>query len=254
MSITTSARRSPAWAVLRTEFRLFAREPGSLFWILLFPTLLLAILAAVPPFREPDPGLGGQRVLDLYVPVSVLLAMLMAAVMAMPPVLAGYRERGILRRLRTTPVHPGSLLLAQVGLHAAAVLVSAALVLAVGVMLLGVPAPGHWPGYLVALVSALAAAFAVGALITAVAGNTRVGQTVGSIVFFPMMFTAGVWFPVQGMPGLLRDVVVATPMGAASEALNDALVGSFPDLADLAVTWGWTAVLVVASVRLFRWG
>jgi ABC-2 type transport system permease protein len=72
-------------------------------------------------------------------------------------------------------------------------------------------------------------------------------------VLFPVMFTAGVWLPVQGMSGWLHDVVVATPLGAAAEALNDSLVGRTPDLADLAVMVGWTLVLSLIAVRSFRW-
>ncbi len=46
-------------AVLRTELRLFRREPGALFWILLFPTLLLVILGSIPGFRHHEADLGG---------------------------------------------------------------------------------------------------------------------------------------------------------------------------------------------------
>ena len=249
---TPTSNRNPTVAVLRTEARLFSRELGSLFWIVLFPTALLSILGAIPSFREPD-AVGSQRVVDLYVPVSVLLSMIMAAVMAMPPVLNGYRERGILRRLRTTPMHPGSLLLAQVALHAAAVVASAVLVIAVGRLVFDVPLPASIVGYAVAFVLALAAAFGIGAVVTAVSPNTRVGQTIGTIVFFPSMFTAGVWVPVQSLTGTLHDVVVLTPLGAASEALNDSLLGHFPDLIDLGVVAVWTALLGVLAVRLFRW-
>lgn len=244
---------SPTAAVLRTEARLFSRELGSVFWIVLFPVLLLGILGAIPGFRDPDPEIGGLRVVDLYVPVAVLLAMIMAAVMSMPPVVMGYRERGILRRLRTTPVPPGSLLVAQVALHAAAVLASIVLVLGVGRLVFDTPLPGSVVGYAVALVLALAAAFSIGAVVTSVSPNTRIGTTIGTIVFFPSMFTAGVWAPVQAMGGMLRDIVVLTPLGAASEALHDAMLGDFPDLADLAAMAGWTAVLSLLAIRFFRW-
>ena len=90
-------------------------------------------------------------------------------------------------------------------------------------------------------------------MITSVSSSSRVVQTVGTIVFFPMMFTSGVWVPVQTMPGWLHTVVVSTPLGAAAEALNDALHGTTPDLADLAVMGGWAAVLSLVAVRLFRW-
>ena len=123
---------SPTAAVIRTESRLFTRELGSVFWIVLFPTILVVILGSVPSMNEPDPNLGGQRLVDVYSSVAVLLSIIMASLMAMPAVIAGYREAGILRRLRTTPVHPGSPPLAQAGLHALAVLASLVLVLVVG--------------------------------------------------------------------------------------------------------------------------
>jgi len=244
---------SPTAAVVRTESRLFSRELGSLFWIVLFPTLLLVILGAVPSMNEADPDLGGQRLVDVYSSVAVLLSMIMASLMAMPAVIAGYREAGILRRLRTTPVHPGSLLLAQAGLHALAVLASLVLVLAIGRVAYDVPLPQAIGWYALVVVLATAAAFSMGAVITAVAPSTRLVQTVGTIVFFPSMFTAGVYFPVQAMQGWLHTVVVSTPMGAATEALNDTLVGRTPDVAALAVMAGWTVVLSLVAVRTFRW-
>lgn len=116
-SAAPASRTAPSLAVLRTEARLFLREPGSLFWILAFPTVLMTILGLIPSFREHDDAFGGRRVIDLYVPVAVLLAMIMAGLQAMPPVLTGYRERGILRRMSTTPVRPSTLLGAQIALH-----------------------------------------------------------------------------------------------------------------------------------------
>ncbi|MGF9754205.1 ABC transporter permease [Microvirga sp. 0TCS3.31] len=250
---TRPGTSSPTGAVVRTEARLFGRELGSLFWILLFPTILLLIIGLVPDYRTPEDDLGGQRVIDLYASVCVILAMIMASIMAMPPVIAGYRESGVLRRMRTTPMHPASLLGAQVGLHAAAVLGSIVLALGSARLVYDVPLPRDMLWYAVSLVLATAAAFSIGAIVTAVSANTRVVQTVGTIVFFPMMFTSGVWLPVQGMGGWLHDIVVATPLGAAAEALNDSLVGRTPDLADLAVMAAWAAVLSLVAVRRFRW-
>jgi ABC-2 type transport system permease protein len=240
-------------AVVRTEARLFSRELGSVFWIIAFPTLLVCVLGLVPPFREDDPGLGGQSVVDLYVAVAVLLSMIMASIQAMPAVLGGYRERGILRRLRATPVSPHALLGAQVALHAAATVVSATLTLVVARIVFGTPLPTHLPGYVVAFVLALASAMSVGAAVTALSPNAKVATVVGSVVFFPAMFTAGVWLPVQTMPSMLQTIVLYTPFGAAARALNDALVGSFPEPRDLAVMGVWSVVLWVASARMFRW-
>ncbi|WP_329518697.1 ABC transporter permease [Spirillospora sp. NBC_01491] len=244
---------SASTAVLKAEFRLFVREPLSLFWIIAFPTLLLTILGLIPSFREPNADLGGSRMIELYVPVNVLLAMIMSGIQALPPVLSGYRERGILRRMSTTPVRPASLLAAQIVLHFAAALGSALLVVAVGRLAFGVALPGQLPGYLLALLLGALSALALGAAVTAVTPTSKATTVVGSAVFFPMMFFAGLWTPVQAMPGLLQRIVGYFPFGAASQALNQAAEGGWPDWTNLGVTAAWAAVLIAAAVRWFRW-
>ncbi|MFE4549897.1 ABC transporter permease, partial [Streptomyces sp. NPDC056785] len=196
----TATRRTAAVAVLRAEARLFRREPGSLFWVMAFPTLLLVILGSIPSFRTADDSLGGIRLVDAYVPVTVLIAMLMAGVQSMPPVITGYRERGVLRRMSTTPVRPAALLSAQMGLHGAAALLSALLSLTVGRLAFGVTLPRQELGYAVALLLAVASSLALGAVVSALSATSKIANAVGSAVFFPMMFCAGVWLPVQSMP------------------------------------------------------
>jgi ABC-2 type transport system permease protein len=240
-------------AVLKSEARLFGREPGSLFWIVVFPTVLLTILGLIPSFREADASIGGRRVIDLYVPVAVLLAMIMAGLQAMPPILTGYRERGILRRMSTTPVRPASLLTAQIVLHGAAALCSAVLAMAVGRVAFGVALPEQLFGYALALVLATLSALALGATVSALSRNTKISSAVGSVAFFPMMFTAGVWVPVQAMPETLRRIVEFTPFGAASQALAQAAVGDWPSWSHLGVTALWAVVLIGAASRWFRW-
>lgn len=244
---------SATTTVFRTEARLFTREPGALFWIAVFPSVLLGILGLIPSFRENDPGLGGRSPIDLYVAVSVLLALIMAGIQAMPPVLSGYRERGILRRLRATPVRPHAILAAQAGLHAGAASVSAALVIAVGRLAFGTPLPQNLPAYGLGLVLGLASVLALGAVVTAVAPNAKISTMIGTLVFFPTMFTAGVWIPVQAMDDWLRTLVSFTPMGAASEILDAASQGDWAHLGDVAVSFGWIIVLGLLAVRYFRW-
>ncbi|GAA2455349.1 ABC transporter permease [Actinomadura vinacea] len=240
-------------AVLKAESRLFAREPYSLFWMVAFPAILLTILGLIPSFREESADLGGRRVVDLYVPISVLLAMIMAGIQALPPVLSGYRERGILRRMSTAPVRPGSLLGAQLLLHGAGGLASSILVIALGRIAFGVELPDHLPGYLAALLLATLGAMATGAAIAAVSSTTKATTVVGSIVFFPTMFTAGVYVPVQVLPDALQRIMEFTPFGAASQALDQAARGAWPDWTHLGVMTLWTALLIAAAVRWFRW-
>ncbi|QNS04030.1 ABC transporter permease [Streptomyces xanthii] len=240
-------------AVLTAEFRLFRREPGSLVGILLFPVALLVILGSIPAFREADDSLGGIRLVDAYVPVTVLLGMIAGGLQSMPPIITGYRERGILRRMSTTPVRPSALIGAQMGIHGAAVLVSAALCLAVGRLAFDVALPRQLFGYLLALVLAVAVALALGAVVCARAGTTKISTAIGTVVFFPSMFTAGVWLPVQSMPDALAHIVELTPFGAAAQALDQAAAGHWPGTVHLLVVAAWAVALSAAAARWFRW-
>ncbi|MFB6725896.1 ABC transporter permease [Kribbella sp. NPDC056345] len=244
---------SPYVAVLRTEARLFGREPGTLFWALGFPPILLVILGSIPSFRDPEPGLGGLRMIDVYVPVLVLVAVIMTGLQTMPPVLTGYRERGILRRMSTTPVRPSALLSTQMILNGGAALVSAVVCLTIGRLAFGVPLPSQPLGYVLALLLTSAAALAFGAVITAVARTAKIATAIGSAAFFPSLFCAGMWLPVQAMPDLMARIVTLTPFGAAAEALGEAATGDWPAWSHLGVLAAWAVVLSAAAVRWFRW-
>src|ERR1700756_1099737 len=108
MSVTTAARiAAPKAAVRRsalrrltiTEFKLFLRERIGPVWVLAFPLVLLVIFGALPPVRPPSASLGGYTPRDVYVPILIAFALALSAIVAMPMVLAGYRERGVLRRM-----------------------------------------------------------------------------------------------------------------------------------------------------------
>ncbi|WP_329257729.1 ABC transporter permease [Streptomyces sp. NBC_01478] len=240
-------------AVLRTELRLFRREPGALFWILLFPTLLLVILGSIPGFRDHDADLGGLRTIDVYVPVAVLLGMIVGGLQSMPQNLTGYRERGILRRMSATPVRPSVLLTAQMVVFGTAALASALCALTVGRLAFDVRLPRQPYGYLLALLLAILASLALGAVVSALSRTTKIAGAIGSAVFFPMMFCAGVWIPVNSMPDTLARIVGYTPFGAAAEALNRAAAGNWPGWTHVGVLAMWTLLLTGAASRWFRW-
>lgn len=244
---------SASIAVLKAEARLFRREPGSVFWILAFPLLLLVILGLIPSFREAGPAPGGARPIDLYLPVTVLLGVILAGLTSLPPTLTAYREKGILRRMSTTPVRPAALLAAQVIVHGAAALAGGIVIIAVGRLLYGVPLPANPAAYALTLVLGTLGALVGGALIAALSRSAKASTTTATLAFFPVAFTAGVYAPVQSMPEVLRRVVEFTPFGAASQALDQASAGGWPALPLLAIMLVWITVLAGASVRWFRW-
>ena len=235
------------------ELKLFLREPMAVFFSVAFPALLVVILGLVPAFRVPDRALGGLRVIDVYVPIAVTFVLAMLALSAMPTTLATYRERGILRRLATTPVPPAALLAAQMAMSFLVAVVAVVVVLAVGRLAFGVALPRQAAGFALALVLGTAAVLAMGLVVAALASSARVAQAVGTILFFPTLFFAGLWVPVQVMPAPLRRISDLTPLGATAQALQHASSGAWPEPLHLLVMAGYVVVFGAVAARWFRW-
>jgi len=236
-----------------TELKLFLREPISAFFVLLFPTVLVVILGSIPSFREPSADIGGRRVIDIYVSIAVVLTLAMVAIQFAPAVLATYRERGVLRRLATTPVSPLKLLGAQLAMFGITAIASTALVLAVGRLAFDVALASQFGGFVLAFLLTTAGILAIGLFVAAVVPTGKAGSSVGTILFFPLMFFAGLWTPREVMPDVLQRIADFTPLGAGQRALGDAMTGSWPNLLSATVLVGYVAVFGFLAVRTFRW-
>jgi ABC-2 type transport system permease protein len=235
------------------ELKLFLREPLLAFFTVAFPAVLVGILGCVPSFRVSDGALGGLRVIDLYVPIAVAFTLVMLGLGVAPGVLAGYRERGILRRLATTPVGPGALLAAQLAMGLVTAVLAALVVLGVGRLAFGVPLPRQPFGYALAFLLAAAAVYAMGLVVAAIAPSARGAQIISTVFFWPVLFFAGLWIPRAVMPDVLRHISDFSPLGAGVQALQDATGGAWPHPLQLAVMAAYLAGFGVVAARTFRW-
>ncbi|GAA3771602.1 ABC transporter permease [Plantactinospora mayteni] len=236
-----------------TETKLFFREPMIVFFALAFPPILLVIFGAVPSFREPDPSIGGLRVIDLYVPIVVALGLATFALNGLSQLFATYREKGVLRRMRTTPVKPGTMLGAQLLMSTILSVLTMVVVLAVGRLAFDVSLPRQLPAYLLGYVLAALAMFAIGLLVASLAPTGKSAGAIGTVLFFPIVFFAGLWIPRDNMNGVLRTISDLTPLGPAVQSLQDATAGHWPQPLHLAVMLGWTIVAGGLAARYFRW-
>jgi ABC-2 type transport system permease protein len=238
--------------LLRTELKLFVREPMLLFWGLAFPVVLLVVLGVAGP-KKPEHALGGVKLIVVYTPVVLMLMLTVLSLSALPAALAAYRDKGYLRRLSTTPVGALRLLAAQIVIDFGLEAVTAVLILLVARFAFSVPLPQEVVGFLLAILLTMGAMLAFGVLIAAVAPSQRVAAGIGSLLLFPLMFFAGLWVPQAEMGAGLRDVSHYTPLGAAAPAVQNAIAGHWPGTVHLLVLAGYAVVLCALAVRFFRW-
>jgi ABC-2 type transport system permease protein len=236
-----------------TEFRLFLREPVFIIFGVVFPPALLAIFGFLPFMKQADPELGGQRLLDIYVPPLVAVVIAMLGLTALTSYLAAYREKGILKRLATTPTRPATVLLAQIMVSMTLIVVAVALLVLLGVGVLDVPAPGAPLAFVLAFVLSASAMFAVSLFIASAAPSGKAGAGIGSMLFFPVVFFAGLWTPGPLMPDVLRVIGDFTPLGAGARAMQGAWSGAWPTALQLVVLIAYTVGGIVAAAKLFRW-
>lgn len=237
--------------LIEVEWRLLRREPVALFWGVAFPVVLLVVMGLAS--SGPDNDLGGVSLVDAYVPIVIAFTLAILAVSALPTVVATYREKGVLRRLATTPVAPARVLAAQVAVNLGVCVTATVGVLVVARLAFGVGLPGRPVGFVLAYALTAAALLGIGMLVAAVTTTARTANAVGAIVFFPMMFFAGLWVPRAAMGPTLRHISDVSPLGAGVGALQAAMRGDFPRPLHLVALAVWAAVAAACARTLFRW-
>lgn len=244
--------------LLVTETRLWLRDAGTVFYAVVFPTVLIVGLGlAIPGMREPitdapEPWLG-MTPIAFYGPVALATAVASIALTTFPSYVATFREKGVLRRLSTTPMRPQGLVLAHLVISLGALLVAACLAVVVGGIAFGLPAPASAAIVLLSFVLCVLSMFGIGAVIAALTPRATTANAFGMLIYFPMLFFAGMWTPGPVMPEGVAEVARFTPLGAATQAMNAGwFTGEVPGL-QLVVMAAWAAVLLPVASRYFRW-
>jgi ABC-2 type transport system permease protein len=145
------------------------------------------------------------------------------------------------------------MLAAQVIINLALTAVALAILVVVGMAGFGLGAPREPGGFTLALVLTLAAMFAIGLWIAAIARSVNVAILLGNLLLYAMLFFAGLFYPRQSLAPVLRDIGDWTPLGASVQALQDSMRGTFPTAQSLLVLAAWAVVFGVLAVRFFRW-
>ncbi|ONI75267.1 hypothetical protein ALI144C_41800 [Actinosynnema sp. ALI-1.44] len=244
---------SALFRLTATETKLFFREPIVVFFALAFAPILLVVLGLIPAMREVSAELGGIRAINAYVPVVVAMGLALFALNGLALLFASYREKGVLRRMQTTPVKPIVMISAQIVMATILSVVMMLIMVAIGRFAYDVNLPKQLLAYLISYLLAALAMFAVGLLVASLAPSGKSASAIGTLVFFPLVFFAGLWVPRAAMNDVLRTISDLTPLGAAVQSLQDATAGTWPQLLHWAVLLGWTIVAGGLAARYFRW-
>ncbi|MGA3562441.1 ABC transporter permease [Melissospora conviva] len=247
--------------MVKVETRLFLRDSATVMFGVLFPTGLLLGLGAIPALRESSPETGELRSIDIWAPTALVFGMVMIAVQHVPAVIATYRERGILRRLSTTPAHPRLVLFAQMIVAFASVVVSAALMILLAWAVLDIAPPERPLEFVVAFVVGYAALLGIGMISAALARTSSAANQIGTLLFVALMFFGGAFLPRVLMPDVLREAGEFIPPGlqaltaawSAEAGEVTATAGGQPFWLQIAIMAGIALMASAIAAKLFRW-
>jgi ABC-2 type transport system permease protein len=196
------------------------------------------------------------RYIDYLVPGIIAMQVMFSGVFNISVVMTSMRQKGILRRLKVTPVPKSAILAALITTRMVVIFVSTAMILAIGILVFGVQLQGSLP-FLVLIVIVGSLTFTTfGFAVSAYAKTTESAEAIANTVAMPMMFLGDVFLPVTNMPALIQPIASALPLSFLGKALREvALQGGGP--ADVVVPM--VAVIVYGligffiAIRLFRW-
>jgi ABC-2 type transport system permease protein len=255
-SITVPTRTTPSLAAVLSkttwvELKLFFRDPAAAFFTLALPVLLLVLNGAGG--NDPDPNLGGAGAIDVLVPGYIALVIATLGLMQLPAVLAGYRERGVLRRLEATPIRPGVILVAQLLVQGLIATVGLIVLVALGMGVFDLRAPQAPWTVLAAYVIAVMGFSAFGFVLAAVLPTARSTAAIASALYFPMIFLSGATWPREVLPEWAARIGAVLPLTYVVEAVKQPWITGSADAFAMGLLGAMIVAGTVLATRLFRW-
>jgi len=235
------------------EIKIFLREPLGVIGAVFVPVFLFVVIGRV--FGDELVGDGERGLVGVDLAVFAALLISISAVLSLVTIVSIYREGGILKRLRATPLRPVTILTAHVLVKLLFTFVTLLLIMMLGRRYLPVDVPIPWVPFTAAVLISTVSILSLGFLLASIVPTARFAQPIGTLILYPMVGISGLFVPLERMPGLLQLIARATPVSYAVSLMRgawygDALTAHLGDLAGLAIFF---AVCTALSARWFRW-
>ena len=242
----------------RYDQKQFWREPAGVFFTVALPLLFLFLFVSI--FGNDDVQVRGHQIKasTYYVPGIVSLALVSATILNLAITFTILREKGQLKRVRSTPLPPWIYLGGRV---LTATVVSALLtaVLAVlGRLVYGVSLPTHTlPGVVLTLVLGTVAGCALGFAFTVIIPSEGAAPAVTNAIILPLYFFSGIFIPDNSLPSGMKFIGSLFPVRhlfqAFLYAFDPATTGAGIAFGHLSILAAWGVGAGLIALKFFRW-
>jgi ABC-2 type transport system permease protein len=243
------------WKLTWIEIKVFLREPMGAFGTILFPVIIFLVVGRVVGRRMDPAALASSSFIRVGWPVIMSLIIVISTVLSLVTIISIYREGGILKRLRATPLRPQTILTAHVIVKLLLTAATLVLLVLAGKRYYPTGVQLHFVSFTIALVISTCAILSIGFIIASMVPTARFAQPIGAAILYPMLTISGLFFPLAVLPPFLRAVSRLLPTTYAVSLLEGMWIGDpwsahLGDLAALALAF---AVCTALSAKVFRW-
>jgi ABC-2 type transport system permease protein len=243
------------WTLTWLEIKIFVREPLGFIGTVAIPVLVFVFIGRVVGRVPADGVRRAPAFVTIDLPIFAAILMALSAVLSLVTIISIYREGGILKRLRATPLRPHTIL----GAHVLVKLLFTAVTL-VAMTLAGrryVPQGVDGPvgPFALALLFSTLSIVSMGFLIASLVPTARFAQPMGALILYPMVGLSGLFVPIASLPPGLRMLTRFLPLTYVVSLLRgiwrgDGWMSHGTDLLALALV---LVVCTALSSKVFRW-
>ncbi|HEY2282957.1 MAG TPA: ABC transporter permease [Solirubrobacteraceae bacterium] len=236
------------WRQYRLERRMFWRNPSAAFFNFVLPLLFLVAGGAILH--------GNQSQLDRLVPAIAGMSVMSTTFTALAYNVVFLRERGVLKRIRGTPLPTGSYLGGVAGNAVTNTALQVAIVIVAGRVFFGIGWPKEWVELIVFVLAGVVCLASLGVAFAHVIPNFESTAAYVNAVFLPVVFVSFYAFDTSSAPEFIRNVADALPLKPLIDGLYGAMVtgkGLGDNLDALAVIGLWGLFGIWLAVRGFTW-
>jgi ABC-2 type transport system permease protein len=247
------------WHQFRYDQKTFWRDPAAVFFTVALPLIFLFIFVSIFGNESVQTESHGEiKGSTYYVPGIVTLGLISATFVNLAISLTSARERGLLKRLRKTPLPAWVFMAARVTTSIVVTLLLTIVLVALGRVVYGVAVPtSTLPGALLALVVGAAAFCALGFALSGAIPSENAAPPITNAIILPLYFISGVFIPESELPAFMRSVGEAFPVKHVYEALLTAFdpteTGPGVDSLSIGVVAAWGVAGALVALRTFRW-
>jgi ABC-2 type transport system permease protein len=241
------------WKLTWLELKIFVREPLGVAGTIFIPVAMFAVLGRM--FGRGGAAHAASPTIDMEVPIFGALLISLNAVLSLVTIIAIYREGGILKRLRATPLRPHVILTAHVLVKLVMTAVTLSATILVGARYYAIHADVRVMAFSAAVLFVTVTILSMGFLIASVVPTARFAQPIGSVLLYPMVALSGLFIPIASLPASLRVVSRLLPLTYAVSLLEGIWIGDgwWVHRVDIAALLVMGAICTALSARLFRW-